>query len=112
MVRNVDLKFQGDIEVPSPHNLERLEQLRSGWKLKVGMPFRSADWEAAKRETLQEITVLLYPTAKLADSRATVDAELGNVDLFAEFDSGPAFTVGRTHRSPVLPAIRPPSSMA
>ncbi|MFO1205524.1 MAG: autotransporter assembly complex family protein [Burkholderiales bacterium] len=94
VVRNVDLKFQGDIDVPSPHNLERLGQLRSGWKLKVGMPFRSADWEAAKRETLQEITVLLYPTAKLADSRATVDPETGSVDLFAEFDSGPAFTVG------------------
>jgi translocation and assembly module TamA len=94
IVRNVDLKFRGDVEVPSPHNIDRLERLRGEWRLEPGMPFRSADWETAKRETLQELTVFLYPTAKLVDSRATVDPENGTVDLFAEFDSGPAFTVG------------------
>ncbi len=93
-VRGVDLKFEGDVEVPSPHNVDRLARLRAEWKLEPGMPFRSEDWEAAKRETLQELTVFLYPTAKLVDSRATVDPETGAVDLFAEFDSGPAFTVG------------------
>jgi translocation and assembly module TamA len=94
VVRGVDLKFEGDVEVPSPHNLDRLARLRAEWKLEPGMPFRSEDWEAAKRETLRELTVFLYPTAKLVDSRATVDPETGAVDLFAEFDSGPAFTVG------------------
>lgn len=94
VVRGVDLKFEGDVEVPSPHNIDRLARLRAEWKLEPGMPFRSEDWEAAKRETLQELTVFLYPTAKLVDSRATVDPETGAVDLFAEFDSGPAFTVG------------------
>jgi translocation and assembly module TamA len=94
IVRNVDLKFEGDVAVPSPHNVDRLARLRSDWKAAPGTPFRSEDWEAAKRETLQELTVFLYPTAKLVDSRATVDPETGNVDLFAEFDSGPAFTVG------------------
>jgi translocation and assembly module TamA len=94
VVRAVDLKFEGDVEVPSPHNVDRLARLRAEWKLEPGMPFRSEDWEAAKRETLQELTVFLYPTAKLVDSRATVDPETGAVDLFAEFDSGPAFTVG------------------
>jgi translocation and assembly module TamA len=93
-VRGVDLKFEGDVEVPSPHNVDRLARLRAEWKLEPGMPFRSEDWEAAKRETLQELTVFLYPTANLVDSRATVDPETGAVDLFAEFDSGPAFTVG------------------
>jgi translocation and assembly module TamA len=94
IVRDVDLRFVGAVEVPSPHNIDRLTRLRAEWKLEPGMPFRSADWEAAKRETLQELTVFLYPTAKLLDSRATVDPETGAVDLFAEFDSGPAFTVG------------------
>ncbi len=94
VVRGVDLKFEGDVEVPSPHNVDRLARLRAEWKLEPGMPFRSEDWEAAKRETLQELTVFLYPTANLVDSRATVDPETGAVDLFAEFDSGPAFTVG------------------
>lgn len=94
IVRGVDLQFVGDVEVPSPHNVDRLGRLRGEWKLTPGMPFRSADWEAAKRETLQELTVFLYPTARLVDSRASVDPETGTVDLFAAFDSGPAFTVG------------------
>lgn len=94
VVRHVDLEFVGDVEVPSPHNIDRLARLRAEWKLEPGMPFRSADWEAAKRETLQDLTVFLYPTAKLVDSRATVNPETGDVDLFAQIDSGPAFTVG------------------
>lgn len=94
VVRRVDLEFVGDVEVPSPHNIDRLARLRAEWKLEPGMPFRSADWEAAKRETLQDLTVFLYPTAKLVDSRATVNPETGDVDLFAQIDSGPAFTVG------------------
>jgi translocation and assembly module TamA len=94
IVRGVDLKFEGAVAIPSPHNVERVARLRSDWKLQPGMPFRSQDWETAKRDTLQDLTGLLYPTAKLADSRATVDPEAGTVDLSAEFESGPAFTVG------------------
>jgi translocation and assembly module TamA len=94
IVRAVDLKFRGDLTVPSPYNVDRVAQLESGWNLKAGMPFRSQDWEAAKRGILQDLVVYLYPTAKIVDSRATVDPEAGTADLFVEFDSGPAFTVG------------------
>jgi len=94
IVRAVDLRFRGDLTVPSPYNVERVAKLESQWKLKAGMPFRSQDWEAAKRDTLQDLVVYLYPTAKLVDSRATVDPDAGTADLYAEFDSGPAFTVG------------------
>jgi translocation and assembly module TamA len=94
VVRDVNLEFKGDVTVPSPHNVDRVAELRSKWRLKAGMPFRNQDWEAAKRDALQDLIVYLYPTAKLVDSRATVDPEAGTVDLFVEFDSGPAFTVG------------------
>ena len=95
IVRSVDLNFLGGVTIESPHNLERIKRLEADWKLQPGAPFRSADWEAAKRNTLQDLVVYLYPTAKLVDSRATVDPETGNVSLFAEFDSGPPFTVGQ-----------------
>ena len=95
IVRSVDLQFAGAVTVASPHNLERIARLRAEWKLRPGVPFRSEDWEAAKRNTLKDLLVYLYPTAKLVDSRATVDPETGEVRVFAEFDSGPPFTVGQ-----------------
>jgi translocation and assembly module TamA len=93
-VRSVDLEFAGAVTIASQQNLERIARLEADWKLAPGAPFRSEDWEAAKRNTLKELLVYLYPTAILVDSRATVDPETGEVRVFARFDSGPAFTVG------------------
>ena len=95
VVRNVDLRFQGAVLVASPHNEERIARLKAEWKLQPGEPFRSEVWEAAKRDTLRDLLILLYPTARIVDSRATVNPETATVDLFAEFDSGPAVTVGQ-----------------
>ena len=95
VVRNVDLRFQGAVLVASPHNEERIARLKAEWKLQPGEPFRSEVWEAAKRDTLRDLLIVLYPTARIVDSRATVNPETATVDLFAEFDSGPAVTVGQ-----------------
>ncbi|MET0918707.1 MAG: autotransporter assembly complex family protein [Burkholderiales bacterium] len=95
VVRNVDLRFQGAVLVTSPHNEERIARLKAEWKLQPGEPFRSEVWEAAKRDTLRDLLIVLYPTARIVDSRATVNPETATVDLFAEFDSGPAVTVGQ-----------------
>jgi translocation and assembly module TamA len=93
-VHTVDLEFTGAITIESQHNLDRIARLKADWKLQPGAPFRSEDWEAAKRDALKELLVYLYPTARLEDSRATVNPETGTVSLFAKFDSGPPFTVG------------------
>ena len=94
VVRNVDLQFHGAITAPSPQNEERIARLRSDWKLQPGEPFRSEVWEAAKRDTLRDLLIYLYPKARIVESRATVNPETATVDVYAEFDSGPAVAVG------------------
>lgn len=73
---------------------ERAEQLRAGWELPVGQPFRDTAWSAAKTRLLNRIRSRDFAAARLADSVALVNAEDATARLRVEIDSGPAFTMG------------------
>ncbi len=88
----VDLELQGAISGEA--RAARLAAMRKRWPLRLGMVFRQAQWEEAKRSALQLLLSEQYPAAKIASSVATVDPQTRQVSLKVAIDSGPAFTFG------------------
>jgi len=91
-VAAVDLELRGAI--PAAARSARLAAMRKSWPLRKDMVFRQAQWEAAKRGTLQLLLTGQYPAAKIAFSQATVNPQTRQVSLRVVLDSGPAFTFG------------------
>jgi translocation and assembly module TamA len=91
MVTSTHIDVTGPAQTEAPQQAQRLV---NAWPLKPGEPFRQADWTAAKDGSLRELTRHSYAAAKLASSRAEIHAEREAADLFATYDSGPAFTLG------------------
>jgi translocation and assembly module TamA len=101
-IEKVEIVFAGDIAnvaesksgIAAAVKQARMTQLRDGWILSSGNPFRQADWTRAKRELLQSLFAEDYPTAVITNSLADVDAENAGVTLRVELDSGPAYRLG------------------
>jgi translocation and assembly module TamA len=68
--------------------------LHNRWTLPVGARFRTADWEAAKRALLRQVTQARFPRARLVDSSATVDPDKHRAALKVVIDSGPDMQFG------------------
>lgn len=89
-ITTVDLEFSGPIE----RDVARLAQLRAGWTLGAGAPFREEDWSNAKSRLLNRVREVDFAAARIADSQAEVDADAATVRLRVHIDSGAAFTLG------------------
>lgn len=96
MVREVDIKFTGDLSVQEESRQSRIRQLRSSWTLKAGMPFRASAWEEAKAGILAQLSDRDYAAASLSDSAAKVNVDDASVRLNIVLDSGPQFVFGET----------------
>lgn len=90
-IKNLDLKFDGPVLEQEP---QRVAQLRNAWALPVDAPFRQADWDKAKNDTLFQLGQKRYHASKMTFSRAVVDADSDTASLAATFESGPPFTLG------------------
>ncbi|MBN4667739.1 outer membrane protein assembly factor [Pandoraea nosoerga] len=90
-IKDVDLKFTGPVAESDP---QRVAQLRHAWELPVDAPFRQADWDKAKNDTLFQLGQKRYHAARMTFSRAVVDADREAASLAATYDSGPPFTLG------------------
>jgi translocation and assembly module TamA len=91
MVSATHIEVTGPARSDSPRQVERLV---NAWPLKPGEPFRQQDWTAAKDNSLRELNRRSYAAAKLGSSRAEIHADHEQAELFATYDSGPAFTLG------------------
>jgi translocation and assembly module TamA len=85
-VSAVHLDLQGEL-AQAGH-----EAVRAGierrWRLPLGQPFRSADWDDAKRGLIDALHDRGYLRAALLESEAEVDAERAAVELRVKVDSG------------------------
>ena len=90
LVTEVSIELTGELA----QQAQRAEQLRAGWELPVGQPFRDSAWTAAKTRLLNRIRSRDFAAARLADSVALVTADEATARLRVEIDSGPAFTMG------------------
>jgi translocation and assembly module TamA len=71
-----------------------LNQLRAGWALPKGRPFRNADWSDAKGALLARLRSAGYALATYSGTSARVDPERSEVSLLLVVDSGPLFLAG------------------
>lgn len=93
MVRSVKLIFDGALKTGADAAAFQRRVERSV-SLKQGMPFRQADWDAAKQAVLRPLLTSTYPAAQLAASEARIDPDAHAADLALTIDSGPAFLYG------------------
>jgi translocation and assembly module TamA len=92
-VRDVEITFTG----PATEDREaekHLRQVRSEWLLHPGMPFTQEAWNEAKREALRKLSSWRYAGARIASSRALVDAQANTAQLEVTLESGPPFVFG------------------
>ncbi|MHB1077669.1 autotransporter assembly complex protein TamA, partial [Thiobacillus sp.] len=92
-VRSVKLDFVGDLKTRADAASLR-GRIERSFSLKQGMPFRQADWTAAKLAVLQPLLAVRYPAAQLTASEARIDPAAQAADLTLTIDSGPAFFYG------------------
>ena len=71
-----------------------LAQVRNGWRLPPGMPFRQSEWSGAKNNALAKLRADGYPAATLSTSSARVDAQSNKVQLDVAADSGVLYRLG------------------
>ena len=86
-VADVDILFRGPA-AGDPEARALLERVRADWSLRRGEPFRQADWEAAKRGAVRELSSWRYAGARIAQSEARNDPAARRAALLVELDSG------------------------
>lgn len=100
-IRNVTLVFDGALKTRADAAGLR-GRIERSFSLKQGMPFRQADWNAAKLAVLRPLLANRYPAAQLVASEARIDPAAQAADLTLTIDSGPAFFYGE----PVISGVR------
>jgi len=85
--------FRGDIAT-NPDAASQRETIEREMALPVGEVFTQADWEQTKTRALRQLTGERYPSGRLLNSLADVDAEARQAHLYIELDSGPPRRLG------------------
>ena len=94
-VRSVKIDFAGALADAGEAGARLRVRAERGFTLQPEMPFRQADWDAAKLAVLRPLLSVRYPSARLAASEARIDPATRSADLKVTVDSGPAFFYGR-----------------
>lgn len=92
-VRSVRLRFAGALADDA--NGRQRARLERGFALQPGMPFRQADWDAAKASAVEPLLAGRYLAARVSASAARIDPVAHGADLDVTVDSGPAFFYGQ-----------------
>jgi translocation and assembly module TamA len=92
-VHGFEITFTGPA-TDDPEAARLLRQVRSEWLLRPGMPFTQEAWNEAKRAAVRRLASWRYASARIASSRARVDAEANTALLEITLDSGPPFVFG------------------
>lgn len=77
-----------------PRAAAQRRRIERRWGLKAGDAFTEPDWSSAKSAGLRELQKERYPTARIAESQATVDADANRAELRVHYDPGPAHRFG------------------
>ncbi len=86
-----------DFAGPPPGNAPARRQhsrIRSGWLLPPGQPFTQTGWDNAKNQGLRQLQTRRHPTARIAHSRADIDADQQQARLAVTYDPGPLYHFG------------------
>lgn len=70
------------------------QRVQRNWSLPPGQPFTQSAWDAAKNDGLRQLQARRHPTARIANSRAEIDADKHEAKLSVSYDPGPAYRFG------------------
>lgn len=75
-------------------NLRQQQRVVRDWSLTPGAPFTQSAWDAAKADGLRQLQARRHPAARIANSRAEIDADEHQAKLSVTYDTGPAYRFG------------------
>ncbi len=83
-------------EDPGTQNASARQQQRvqRNWSLPPGQPFTQSAWDAAKNDGLRQLQARRHPTARIASSRAEIDADQHEAKLSVTYEPGPPYRFG------------------
>lgn len=77
-----------------PSAQRQRRRVERSWSLREGDVFTQSGWDSAKSGGLRILQRDRYPTARIAGSRATVDADEEKAGLAVQYDPGPPYRFG------------------
>ncbi|MEZ5645723.1 MAG: BamA/TamA family outer membrane protein [Burkholderiaceae bacterium] len=92
-VASARVYLRGDIAA-NPDAAEQRARIERDVSLTVGETFTQADWEQVKTQALRDLTGERYPSGRLVNSLADIDAQKQEAHLHIDLDSGPARRLG------------------
>ncbi len=92
-VEDVEIVFTEPAE-SEPASADQRRDIRRDWILKAGEHFAQTEWDASRTEALRVLQKERYPTARLTESSAVVNADTAEARLFVVLDSGPLYRFG------------------
>jgi translocation and assembly module TamA len=92
-VAQVTIDFTGAIATDEAAAAQR-EQIKANWSLREGNRFTQSAWDAAKLQTLRQLTSQRFPAGRISTSVADIDPEVLQAQLQITLDSGPAYRTG------------------
>ncbi|MFY3386444.1 autotransporter assembly complex protein TamA [Paracidovorax sp. MALMAid1276] len=94
-IATADVSFSDPADTTDAEGRARqLRRVERNWSLPPGQPFTQSAWDSAKSAGLRQLQVRRYPTARIANSRAEVDADTHQAGLSVTYDTGPAYRFG------------------
>jgi translocation and assembly module TamA len=92
-VANRDIRFAEPMNSDTAGERQR-RIIQRDWLLKDGDVFTQEGWDGAKSAGLRILQRRRYPAARIADSRAVVNADTNLAELHITYDAGPAYRFG------------------
>jgi translocation and assembly module TamA len=77
-----------------PSAASQREEIQRDWLLDENDPFTQEEWDASKTAGLRILQRERFPTARIANSRATVNADTSLAELEVDYDAGAAYRFG------------------
>ncbi|MCW5263224.1 outer membrane protein assembly factor [Verminephrobacter eiseniae] len=93
-IASADIAFAHGARAVDDAESRAQQRVRRNWSLAPGQPFTQSAWEAAKNDGLRQLQARRYPTARIVDSQAEIDADQHQARLNVTYDTGPAYRFG------------------
>lgn len=92
-IESYDIRFAEPMNSDAASASQRRE-IERDWLLRKDNPFSQEEWDASKTAGLRILQRERYPTARIADSKATIIADTHLADLEVKYDAGPSYRFG------------------
>ncbi|CAN7365237.1 BamA/TamA family outer membrane protein [Acidovorax sp. LjRoot117] len=96
-IASADIDFSGN-PAADPEDAKattrQQQRVQRNWSLSPGQAFTQSAWDSAKTDGLRQLQARRHPTARIANSRAEVDADKHEAKLSVTYEPGPAYRFG------------------